>query len=71
MNEFDILADLLKEKRYQLRVEHNHRDMKWYAYFAGKGSAIQLFDEDWHWNMAGDNPTDAIAKLYEYAKDNI
>jgi len=37
MNEFDRLADDLVERQYQLRVEHNHSTMRWYAYYARKG----------------------------------
>lgn len=31
-NELDQLADSLIEKKYQLRIEHNHADMKWGDY---------------------------------------
>jgi len=63
MNNFDKLADELIEKHYQLRVEHNHGDMKWYAYYAGKGSTVNLFDEDYHTITASDTPTKALNKL--------
>lgn len=59
---FDYLADQLVEKRYQLRVEHNHSTMKWYAYFAGKDQR-GLFDDDDDWKTESDTPTEAIKKL--------
>jgi hypothetical protein len=62
--EFDILAEDLIEKKYQLRVEHNHGDMKWYAYYAGKGERC-LFDYDGGWETGSDTPTDALLKLRE------
>lgn len=64
MNEFDILADKLVEKKYQLRVEHNHSDMKWYAYYAGRNQK-NLFDDDIDWETGSDSPTEAIKKLQE------
>jgi hypothetical protein len=65
MNEFDKLADELAEKKYQLRVEHNHGDMKWYAYYAQKESTINLFDKDEHRLTMADTPTEAIKNLKE------
>lgn len=65
---FDTLAETLVEKRYQLRVEHNHKDMKWYAYYAGKNSYIELFDESYHSYTAADTPTEALKNLKEYTK---
>lgn len=65
INDFDKLADELVEKKYQLRVEHNHGDMKWYAYYARKGSTVQLFDLDEHHYCFGDTPTEALKKLKE------
>lgn len=59
---FDKLADNLIEKRYQLRIEHNHGDMKWYAYYAGKENR-QLFDDDIDWETASDTPTGALENL--------
>jgi hypothetical protein len=63
MNDFDKLADELVEKKYQLRIEHNHSDMKWYAYYSGKNSHIELFDEQDHTLTMSDTPTEAIQKL--------
>jgi hypothetical protein len=62
----DELEDLLKElieKEYQLRLEHNHSDMRWYAYYARKGSTVQLFDLDEHYNCSGSTPTEAAQSL--------
>lgn len=60
--DFDTKADELVEKKYQLRVEHNHRDMKWYAYYAGKDQR-GLFDDDIDWHTGSDTPTEALDKL--------
>ncbi len=68
VNDFDKLADGLVEKHYQLRVEHNHSTMKWYAYYAGKGNR-QLFESDLYnegehdWLTGADTPTEALQKL--------
>lgn len=59
---FDDRADYLVEKKYQLRVEHNHSTMKWYAYYAGKDQR-GLFDNDIDWYTESDTPTGAIEKL--------
>lgn len=70
MNEFDKLADELIERKYQLRVEHNHSDMKWYAYYSRRGQRT-LFENDLYgsgeddWKTASDTPTEALAKLKE------
>lgn len=61
---FDALADGLVEKHYQLRIEHNHGDMKWYAYYAGKEQR-RLFEDDRDWETGSDTPTEAIIKLKE------
>lgn len=47
---------------YQLRVEHNHSDMKWYAYYAGRDQ-ISLFDDTSHYETASDTPLGALEKL--------
>lgn len=60
---FDEIADELVEKKYQLRIEHNHSDMKWYAYYARKGSTVNLFDEEEHTLTMSDTPTEALKKL--------
>jgi hypothetical protein len=60
----DKLLDDLVEKKYQLRLEHNHSDMKWYAYYAGKAQR-QLFDEDVDWETGSDTPLEAVTKLTE------
>lgn len=65
MNEFDKLADDLIERQYQLRVEHNHSDMHWYAYYARRGGEKKLFDEDQDWETGSDTPTEALKKLKE------
>ena len=65
MNEFDEIADELVERQYQLRIEHNHGDMKWYAYYARKGSTVNLFDKDEHRSTMADTPTEALKKLKE------
>lgn len=57
------LLDTLVEKRYQLRLEHNHGDMKWYAYYAGK-ECRQLFDKEIDWETGGDTPNEALEKLH-------
>jgi hypothetical protein len=62
--DFDELADDLVERRYQLRIEHNHGDMKWYAYYSGKAGR-QLFEEDKDWETMSDTPTEALKKLKE------
>lgn len=62
MNEFDELADGLIERKYQLRVEHNHGDMKWYAYYSRR-EGKELFDEDEDWLTASETPTEALKKL--------
>lgn len=62
MNEFDKIAKDLVEYRYQLRVEHNHGTMQWFAYYAGKEDR-RLFDKDIDWETASDTPTEAIIKL--------
>jgi len=60
---FDKLANELVEKHYQLRIEHNHSTMKWYAYYARKGATVDLFDDDRHWLTESETPTGALAKL--------
>lgn len=60
---FDELAEELIERKYQLRIEHNHGDMKWYAYYARKGATVRLFDEDAHWQTGSNTPTEALQKL--------
>lgn len=62
MHELDTLADELLEKHYTLRIEHNHSDMKWYAYYAGKENR-QLFDNEKDWETGSDTPTEALLKL--------
>lgn len=62
MNEFDKLADELLERRYQLRVEHNHGTMSWYAYYALREQR-QLFDEEVDWQTSGQTPTEALQNL--------
>ena len=59
---FDELADQLVEKHYQLRIEHNHGTMMWYAYYAGK-SQRSLFDDDQDWETQSHTPTEALEKL--------
>lgn len=56
------LLEKLEEKHYQLRLEHNHSDMNWYAYFAGKNLRY-LFDKDDDWDMGADTPLKALLKL--------
>jgi isocitrate dehydrogenase len=56
------LLDNMVEKRYQLRLEHNHGDMKWYAYYAGKEQR-QLFDKEIDWKTGSDTPLEALEKL--------
>lgn len=65
----DILKTDLNEKleslvefRYQLRLEHNHSDMKWYAYYAGKEQRL-LHDKEIDWQTASDTPYEAVKKL--------
>jgi hypothetical protein len=50
------------EYRYQLRLEHNHGDMKWYAYYAGKENR-QLHDKEIDWQTASDTPLEAVQRL--------
>lgn len=70
MNEFDKIADEMIERKYQLRIEHNHSDMKWYAYYAGSGQR-SLFESDLYgsgeddWKTTSDTPTEALRKLKE------
>ena len=59
---FDRLAGELVEKKYQLRIEHNHGTMQWYAYYAGKDQR-QLFDDDGDWDTAANTPTQALQAL--------
>jgi len=59
---FDRLADELVEKKYQLRVEHNHGTMQWFAYYAGKDQR-RLFDDDGDWDTAASTPTQALQAL--------
>lgn len=68
MTNFDKLANELVEKRYQLRIEHNHSDMKWYAYYAGK-YLRKLFDKDIDWYTASDTPTGALQNLSKLLKE--
>lgn len=68
MNEFDKLAHELIEKKYQLRIEHNHGDMKWYAYYAGREQRL-LFDEEKDNYTASDTPTEALKKLQDLVSD--
>ncbi len=63
MIKIDMLASGLIEKRYNLRIEHNHGDMKWYAYYGGRNGETSLFDEDWHWKTAAESPTEALLRL--------
>ena len=56
------LLEDLAEVNYQLRVEHNHSDMKWYAYYAGRDQ-ISLFDDISHYETASDTPLGALEKL--------
>jgi uncharacterized protein (DUF3820 family) len=58
----DDELDGLVEYKYQLRVEHNHSDMTWYAYYAGKGLR-QLFDKDVDWYTASNTPSGAVSNL--------
>ncbi len=58
----DYLMDKLEEQHYQLRLEHNHADMTWYAYFAGK-ELHNLFDNDDDWSIAGNTPLKALLRL--------
>lgn len=68
MGDFDKLADEMIERKYQLRIEHNHGDMKWYAYYA-RTSGRRLFESDLYgsgeedWKTAADTPTEALEKL--------
>lgn len=68
MNEFDELAEQMVERKYQLRIEHNHTDMKWYAYYAQRGQR-NLFESDPYsngdddWKTAADTPTEALNNL--------
>jgi hypothetical protein len=55
-------ANKLVEWRYQLRIEHNHADMKWYAYYAGKDQR-RLFDRVIDRETAGDTPLEAVTAL--------
>lgn len=64
----DRLADSLAEKYYQLRIEHNHADMKWYAYYAGR-TGRSLFDDKSDWDSCGDTPTEALQALSNITKD--
>lgn len=70
MNEADVLGQELIEKKYRLRIEHNHSDMKWYAYYAQTGQRA-LFESDLYssgdddWKTASDTPTEALRKLKE------
>lgn len=59
--------DGLTEYRYQLRLEHNHADMKWYAYYAGREQR-NLHDKDIDWETASDTPDEAIVKLQKLIK---
>lgn len=61
------LLDGLVEYRYQLRLEHNHSDMQWYAYFAGKEQR-QLHDKDIDWETASKSPLEAVTKLIKLVK---
>lgn len=65
---FDKKADELVEKKYNLRITHNHGDMKWYAYYAGKDQR-GLFDDDIDWQTASDTPTEALDKLSKLLKE--
>lgn len=56
------LLEDLAEVNYQLRVEHNHSDMKWYAYYAGRDQ-ISLFYDISHYGTASDTPLGALEKL--------
>lgn len=58
------MLESLAEYRYQLRLEHNHSDMRWYAYFSGKEGRL-LFDKDIDWKTSGDTPTEAVNNLLE------
>jgi hypothetical protein len=62
MSEFDNLAQEVIERKRQLRIEHNHMDMKWYAYYADR-ELMNLFDDDAHWLTMSDTPTEALRKL--------
>lgn len=73
-NELDRLANELVERKYQLRVEHNHGDMQWYAYYARKGATVNLFDEDEHRGTMASTPTEALRNLKEsayYLKESL
>lgn len=62
------VLDELVEKKYQLRLEHNHSDMKWYAYYAQRGQR-SLFESDLYssgeddWETASDTPLEAAQAL--------
>lgn len=56
------MLDNLVEKKYTLRLEHNHGTMQWFAYYAGKFGR-NLFDEEDDWLTAGATPEEAVAKL--------
>lgn len=66
-NDIKDNLDQLVEYRYQLRLEHNHSDMKWYAYYAGK-ELRNLFDKDTDRETASDTPQEAAQKLVELTK---
>jgi len=59
--DLDKVLDSLVEKKYQLRLEHNHSDMMWYVYYAGR-EARSLFDDGADWTTGGDTPTEAAKK---------
>ena len=66
MKEFDELASELVEVKYQLRIEHNHGDIKWYAYYAGKGANLTIsdvFDIKMKFIACADTPSQALTIL--------
>jgi len=65
----DLIANKLVENEYQLRVEHNHGTMKWYAYYGGKTNR-DLFDNDEDWKTESDTPTEALRKLAKLQEIN-
>lgn len=58
----DFLLDKLADLHYNLRLEHNHSDMRWYVYYTGKDGTRKLFDHQEDWNVSGDTPVEALLR---------
>lgn len=68
MDKLTKCLDELVERHYQLRLEHNHGDMKWYAYYSTRYQR-NLFDKEIDWRTGSDTPLGAVEELLKIVKE--